>query len=319
MKKILYILCLVLCSSFFVLADDRYPFMITSVMKYGDASCYVNGQVIVPVTTDKSVIYLSSIKFIIAVDNTTGKVSYLTGTWYDDNFQVTTIVQQGKKANFVSDEYLLNDRSKYDVHLSLVPLQVLSMLENSNTLKYTVTCPGYKHSCKFINLKIDSCYSDLDNFYTHFHGIGGLNYSKVDLKTDVDYLLNYIGLDSSSSLPKSSVVHELGNDSYVLIIPRKDLKQRITSIKLHIKDCNEQVYQVATFAQCGFVNVSANLEPHGASATPHLIPKPTKIPEQVQNQSQNQTSQVQPMQKPEHIDFVYRILNFFKRLFGMRG
>jgi hypothetical protein len=315
MKKFIFILIFIAVQSIFICAETS--FSIKSFLKPTEQpSCYLNGQVMIPVTTDKGSLYSGTIKFVTAVDNITKKNIVLSGKWYDENFKETNTIKYFKTVYFISDEYSLNGKQSYDIHLSYVPLEAIQQIEGATTLQYSVKCPGYEHSCTALNLQLDSCFTDPEYFYAYFHGIGSQNYSKIRPGKDVSYLLNFYGEGSYGvPMPRSTVVHDLKEDRFVLKIPKKDLNTKIENIKIEVKGCINQLYKVSSFLRC---NVTVNIAQITNTSELHIKPQvehslekePDKIILPVPDVN---ISTQHPPNKED--DFVYKIIKFFKRIF----
>ena len=317
MKKIIMLIIVVLISSFCVSAYTRD--IIQTFSKPGEASCYVNAQAMIPVTQFKDVYPLEQITFITAVHNETGEQILLYGKWYElsgtllyKQYKETKTVKSGKNAYYITDEYLLPFPGDYVIYLTTIPFEVLDWFDDSNSLQYHVKCPGYHYSCKFVNLKIDKCYSDLDYFYTYFYGTGEKDYSKVDVLEDINISLNYRAFADmvgyTTPLPSSFTIEKIDEDYYLLKIPRNDLKDDIKTIRMHIFGCIEGFYNVSFVKTCYFVNETSIKEQTIVEDKPQIEEKQKEIIIK-RYQKTNET------QEQEDIDFVEKIIAFFKRIF----
>lgn len=108
---------------------------------------------------------------------------------------------------FDSEDMILNDNFKY------------GFIINYQNFKYSFDayCPGYKFSCKELNLSIDNCYQRPGYFYAEFkalnhNGIYDLRYS---FETDKDDVYTYSPLSKSTTL-KHLTINNLGDGNYLL-------------------------------------------------------------------------------------------------------
>lgn len=190
-----------------------------------------------------------------------GSNSYIDvrGSWYDKNYNVISHSGRDQKAIFISEEYSVKDRGDYYINISGVPVYVMEYYPELETRSIKVSCPGYLHSCKMLNLKVNKCFTRGDYFYIYLSGLGKDKFSKVDIERDLMIDLNYKVLSKgeySENMPASNTVITLGDDQYLIKTNLKDLKNKVRSVRLKIKGCIDEIYNTTSVKECEFFDVS---------------------------------------------------------------
>lgn len=226
--------------------------------------CYENGAIEVRVINYKegNIFLPKFIKGVGAVPEGSDAIIDLKRYWYDkeghwyypDYTRMRNVAGYNDEAIFISEEYLLNEKGNYTLKISGVPTELLGLITESVIYEFDFECPGYKHACNSLNTRIEECYSEGDSFYAYFTGMGENKYSKINLSRDIEVTLNYITyggtLGYRTEVPDSAKYYSLGDDRHVLKIPLADLKEPISSIKLHVKGCIEGFHNTSDYSSC---------------------------------------------------------------------
>ncbi len=227
--------------------------------------CYENGAVEVFVTSmeEGNIILPKFVKGIGAVfqnENTTIDLKRYwydkEGYWYNDDYsRMRWATKMGEKAIFISDEYVLNKKGNYTIRISGVPMDIAKFFPDAIVYEFNFSCPGYLHSCRYLNPKIEDCYTMGDNFYAYLTGMGEKRYSKINISRDVEFSLNYETYGGTvgylTPMPESRKIFRLGNDRYVLKIPTDDLDDNIESMKIDVNGCITGFHNLSDYSSCG--------------------------------------------------------------------
>jgi hypothetical protein len=266
-KKLLYTLtqwaCRMRCPSSFLLLiaivlsasfayADKFEVM-DYYGKAGQVKCYSNGQAVIPFTQFKGTVPLPG--FIQEIAIKTGYDTYqsIRGKYYDREYKRINSSGSGDTVLFISDEYIFNDKKKYAVVMAGVPYELINLYEDVSVLTFNFSCPGYLHSCRYLDLRIDSCVVDKEYITVDFHGLGTMNYSEVNLTRDVGFTLNSESYPTESdkiTIPLTTEYFDMGNDSFQLRIPREDANFTIKGVSAEVKGCLQEIYRVKASRDC---------------------------------------------------------------------
>ncbi|MFH1511490.1 MAG: hypothetical protein ABIF10_07400, partial [Candidatus Woesearchaeota archaeon] len=188
--------------------------------------------------------------FIKEVAIKTGYDTYqsIKGDYYNIKYKPIDTSSEGETVLFASDEYIFNENMKYQVVMAGVPYELINMYEDVTMLSWNFTCPGYKHSCRFVSLEIDNCTIDREYNTVLMHGLGWPNGSKINLTRDLIIKLQVEG--DETKLPITTEYYYNGNDSFEIKIPVYDIKGNVASVSIQVADCPTELYKVTDKQKC---------------------------------------------------------------------
>jgi hypothetical protein len=257
MKKLLFLVasCFLLFSVAFVKSDEY------TIMRdfYGlSAQCYPSGQVKLELSQSEfTIVHLDRIIKGKGGKTLTGSYFPITGKWYDEKFNEVTTIGDDRSVFFISDEFLFRYPTNYTVTFAGIPIEVVELYTDVSTVDYNISCPGYMHACRFLDPTIINCSTGDAFFSAYFTGLGEKEFAFVNLTRDLEFTLNYetysMGyLGYKTELPKNYTLRRVGNDTYLLRIPSIDLKNKISSLKIHVTGCIEGFHNTSDYKTCTF-------------------------------------------------------------------
>lgn len=249
MRWIIFLLMIVLSCGVYA---DQYGNM-EYYGKAGQVKCYSNGQAVMPFTQFKGDVPLPGLIKDIAIRIDEDNYRRISGKFYDTNYQEAVASGIGETVYFISDEYVFNERTNYTVVFSGIMADLIPVYEYVALLKFQFTCPGYEHSCRYLNFVIDNCTIDTNWLDIYFSGLGLGNFSQVNVTRDVDFTLNrqISKYDiAMMDVPLTGKYFKTGLDSVMLRIPVEDLKGPVDSVSARVTGCFEPIYKVINSMDC---------------------------------------------------------------------
>ncbi len=178
----------------------------------------------------------------------------LEGNWYDKDYNIVKYSYDGEETRFVSEEYSFVYPGNYTITLSPRPIEVTDFYPSMKTIKFEVECPGYLHSCEFLEVSIDECYRKGKELHILLSGIGEKNYSKLNITRDIEFYLNYKrvgGYTEAQYILKAEKYQRKASDHYEIVIPLENMTENILSAAIKVGGCNEKLYDVFSYSSCG--------------------------------------------------------------------
>ncbi len=138
---------------------------------------------------------------------------------------------------FNSEDMVLNDNFRYGIKIEY----------GGFNHSFDTYCPGYKFSCKELEISTESCYQQFGYFYARFksenhNGVYNLRYS---FETDKNNIYTY-GPLSKSTIIKNLTIKNLGDDNYLLKL-KTDLN--IERISISHDKCYNKNDKYYTYAE----------------------------------------------------------------------
>ncbi|MGM5488110.1 MAG: hypothetical protein ACQESG_04130 [Nanobdellota archaeon] len=253
-------------------------------------NCYENGVVELVLSHDLDQLRINSIVGGVGLQSRPGQeYTPLAGDWYGDDYAPIAKSSRRDTIRFLSEEFSIVEPGNYTFTLSPKPIEVTRFYPDVTLIRFKAACPGYVHSCAFVNLTIDECYREGDLLHVVYQGLGATNYSKVDQDRDISFYLNgQLGAQPQGLKVDADRTEYkyLGNDTYEAYIETDE--SHILSVVATISGCNPQLYKIRDYQSCGVVisheqnrtepTVSDSPEPNASApdVTGESVPEPTE-------------------------------------------
>jgi hypothetical protein len=250
MRFVLYFTVLMLLAC--TISADEFDVM-EYYGKAGKPACYSNGQAVLPFTQFKGTVRLPG--FIQSVVMVTEYNAYdpISGSYYDAKYQPAITSGLGETALYVTHEYQFNEQKNYTVIMAGTSYAILDLYEDVSVLRFDFECPGYLHSCRFVELAIDNCTYDDEVIQVDLHGLGLNNYSQVNITRDLEVVFarEFHPRDFDlMQMPVSRKYFKTGNDSYTVKIPLKSLPEIPLLVNMEVTGCIKELHDVTASMTC---------------------------------------------------------------------
>ncbi len=176
----------------------------------GSKECSIHGDMKLSLRTTVRM----SLEEVIVKAKHSSEPSYyeIKGNWFDKEDNIIQGVDSDSQAIFRSLGSYFSKEGAYSVRI-----YYKDAYEEIN-----IDCPKFTFSCNDINIEINECYSEGDNFIIEFLG-KGLETQKtvLDLEKDLDYRIeSQKQIWEFGSVPKNVSFERLGDEVYKMIFPR---------------------------------------------------------------------------------------------------
>ena len=173
-------------------------------------TCSVHGDV----KLDLKTINALALKEITVKAKHSSEPSYykIEGAWKDKNDYAVSSLYSNMDVKFRSSDSYFKKEGEYSIRI-----EYKDEYEEIN-----IECPKFTFSCNDIDIKINECYSEGNNFVINFLG-RGLETQKIvlDLEKDLEYSIkSKRQIWGFGSLPKNVSFEKLENENYKIIFPR---------------------------------------------------------------------------------------------------
>ncbi|MFP4424030.1 MAG: hypothetical protein ACLFP2_02240 [Candidatus Woesearchaeota archaeon] len=217
-------------------------------------NCYENGVVELVLSNGMEKLRIDSVVKGVGYQKTPGaEYTPIEGAWFGEDYKPIDESSQREKIRFISEEFSIVEKDNYTFTLSPKPIEITRFYPDATLIRFDTSCPGYVHSCKFVNITVDECYRQQDGLHIVYHGLGANDYSKVEQDRDISIYLNgKIGKKGGNLVGDDATSYtKVGNDTYEVVIDT-DISH-VMSVVMSISGCNKALYKTEDYSSCGVV------------------------------------------------------------------
>ena len=229
-------------------------------LKLSSQSCEINGEFSITLEAEnKNRTYTDKIE--LKVDN-----KIVEGEW-DINFIKKDPPDRRRQwATFVSKEGEVLGGGNKIISIKY-PLE-FEDFQSEETIQKVLECPEFHFSCALLDIRIDECYTEDNNFYGYFTagGFDQSSFGRLSVEDDLEFNLVttnvYEDIDDRVATkgvkPKTSIIKRVEGDKYVMIMefPNENSVESFRVGATNVDSCLVEKYRyyhlkLSDFVECG--------------------------------------------------------------------